>query len=426
VNRSLAGALITSALFLAGCNGGGMTQTAIPVANNVEPASSAPVQTEFQQRLALGYYQPSCGAAAPGEARCFAYVLTPIGQQALGHTLSPEGRRSTQATSTSGPWEPSDLQSAYGTTGAAASNGAGKTVAIVDAYNDPKLAADLATYRSEFGLPACTTASGCLRIVNQTGGTSLPSNNASWSQEISLDVDMVSANCPKCNILVVEVNSPTTANLAAGVNEAAKLGAVAISNSYGASESSSDPSGILAYTHPGIAITVSNGDAGYGVEVPAAYGTVTAVGGTTLTTASNARGWTESVWSGTGSGCSRYEIKPTWQHDTGCTRRTVGDVAYVGNPDTGVYVYDSYAYEGESGWLEFGGTSVGAPSIAAIYALSGNTTGTPASLAYSHTSSLNDVTTGSNGSCSPAYLCHGETGYDGPTGNGTPEGTAAF
>jgi subtilase family serine protease len=403
-----------------------MTQPAIPAANNADPTSSGTVQTEFQQRLALGYYQPSCGAAAPGEARCFAYVLTPIGQQALGHGLSPEGKRSAQASSTSGPWEPSDLQSAYGTTSAAASNGAGKTVAIVDAYNDPKLAADLATYRSEFGLPACTTASGCLRIVNQTGGTSLPANNASWSQEISLDVDMVSANCPKCNILVVEVNSPTTANLAAGVNEAAKLGAIAISNSYGASESSSDPSGISAYTHPGIAITVSNGDAGYGVEVPASYGTVTAVGGTTLNTASNSRGWTESVWSGTGSGCSRYETKPSWQHDTGCTRRTVGDVAYVGNPDTGVYVYDSYAYEGESGWLEFGGTSVGAPSIAAIYALSGNTSGTPASLAYSNTSALNDVTTGSNGSCSPAYLCHGETGYDGPTGNGTPKGTGAF
>ena len=382
--------------------------------------------TEFQQRVALGYFAPSCAQAAPGEARCFAWMVTHTGQTALGHARTPESKRQTDASSTSGPWEPSDLQSAYGTTAAAASNGAGKTVAIVDAYNDPNVASDLAVYRSEFGLPACTTANGCLRVVNQTGGTTLPANNASWSQEISLDVDMVSANCPKCSILLVEASSASTANLAAGVNTAARLGATAISNSYGGSESSSDPSGISSYTHPGIAITVSNGDAGYGVETPASYGTVTAVGGTSLTTASNARGWTESVWSGSGSGCSRYETKPSWQHDTGCTHRTVGDVAYDGNPSTGVYVYDSYAYQGYSGWLEFGGTSVGAPSIAAIYALSGNTAGTPAALAYSNTASLNDVTTGSNGSCSPAYLCHGEVGYDGPTGNGTPNGTGAF
>lgn len=425
MNRNLAGALIASALFLAGCGGGGGVVQTIPTQTDSNTMSST-VTTEFQQRVALGYFSPSCGEAAPGEARCFAWVLTETGQRALGHGLSPEAKRQTQATSTSGPWEPSDLQSAYATTAAAAANGAGKTVAIVDAYNDPNVAADLAVYRSEFGLPACTTASGCLRVVNQSGGTSLPANNASWSQEISLDVDMVSANCPKCNILLVEANSPTTANLAAAVNEAAKLGAVAISNSYGARESRSDPSGISAYTHPGIAITVSNGDAGYGVETPASYRTVTAVGGTSLTTATGTRGWTESVWSGSGSGCSKYETKPSWQHDTGCTRRTVGDVAYVGDPSTGVYVYDSYAYQGYSGWLEFGGTSVGSPSIAAIYALSGNTSGTPASLAYSNTSALNDVTTGSNGSCSPAYLCHGETGYDGPTGNGTPKGTGAF
>ena len=331
------------------------------------------------------------------------------------------------ATAAPSGYGPTQLQAAYKTAAAAASSGSGKVVAIVDAYDEPEAASDLTVYRSHYGLPACTTASGCFTKINQSGGTTLPAKNASWAEEESLDVDMVSANCPLCKIVLVEVNSPSDANLAAGVNTAAKLaGVVAISNSYGGSESSSDPSNISAYTHPGIAITASNGDDGYGVETPASYGTVTAVGGTTLSTASNARGYSETVWDGSGSGCSKYETKPTWQHDTGCTKRTVGDVAYEGDPNTGVAVYDSYSYEGYSGWLVFGGTSVGAPSIGAIYALSGNTAGTPAAIAYANTASLFDVTSGSNGSCSPAYLCTGEVGYDGPTGNGTPDGTAAF
>jgi len=316
------------------------------------------------------------------------------------------------------------LQAAYGT--APASGGSGRLVAIVDKGDDPNLEADLNTYRAQFGLPSCTTANGCFRKVNQTGGTTYPATDASWAQETSLDVDMVSANCPNCRILVVETNSASFSDLAAGVNTAASLGAVAISNSYGGNESSSETSIAPSYNHPGIAITASNGDSGYGSQSPAAFNTLTAVGGTSLKTATNARGWTETVWSGSGSGCSAYISKPSWQHDAGCSRRMIGDVAYIGDPYTGVAVYDSLPYNGSSGWMIFGGTSVGAPAIAAIYALAGNTV-SDASYAYSHTSSLNDVTSGTNGRCRRTpYFCTAEVGYDGPTGFGTPSGTGAF
>jgi subtilase family serine protease len=332
---------------------------------------------------------------------------------------------------------PCDLQSAYNLlTASAASRSA--TVAIVDAYNDPNAAADLSTYRSEFGLPACTTANGCFRQVSETGSSTLPSNNASWSQEISLDLDMASAICPNCHILLVEASSASDADLGTAVNEAAQLGAVAISNSYGGSEFSGETSYDADYNHPGIAVTASSGDSDYGVQYPAASPYVTAVGGTALSRASNARGWTESVWGpgsstkeGAGSGCSQYEAQPSWQSAlglSGCSGRIVADVSADADPNTGVSVYDSYAYSGSSGWLVFGGTSVASPIIASVYALSGNTSATGASYAYSHSTNLNDVTTGTNSSsgCSPAYLCTGEVGYDGPTGMGTPNGVGAF
>jgi subtilase family serine protease len=272
-------------------------------------------------------------------------------------------------------------------------------------------------------------------------------------------MDMVSAICPNCHIILLEASSASTANLAAAVNKAATLGATEISNSYGGNEASSETSMNSAYSHPGIAITASAGDNGYRVEFPASAPSVTAVGGTSLSRASNTRGWTETVWgsasggllglggaAGTGSGCSKYEAKPSWQHDAGCAKRTVGDVAAVADPNTGVAVYDSTAdSSGNVGWLQFGGTSVASPIIASVYALAGNAasinTGSNlgASFAYSHdsASTLNDVTSGGNGSCkggllgiggnaAKAYLCTGEVGYDGPTGLGTPNGDGAF
>ena len=325
-----------------------------------------------------------------------------------------------------GPYGPGDLRSAYKIARAAARIGKGRTVAIVDAFSDPKAAADLAVYRSHFRLGACTIANGCLHIVNEFGRVSpLPKANANWAGEESLDLDMVSAICPSCHILLVEASSNSFADLGAAVNYAASQGVVAISNSYGGSEFSSEASYEAPYNHPGIAITVSSGDGGYGVEFPAASRYVTAVGGTSLTKASNTRGWSETVWSGAGSGCSAYIAKPSWQTDTsGCANRTVADVSAVADPNTGVAVYDTYR---EGGWLVFGGTSVASPIIASVYALAGNTASTNyGSYPYSHSSSLNDVTSGSNGSCGGTYLCTGEPGYDGPSGLGTPNGSTGF
>jgi hypothetical protein len=174
-----------------------------------------------------------------------------------------------------------------------------------------------------------------------------------------------------------------------------------------------------------VAVTASAGDSGFGVEYPAASRYVTAAGGTSLSTAANSRGWSETVWNGTGSGCSADDAKPSWQTDTGCSRRTNNDVAAVADPNTGVAIYNTYS---EGGWLEVGGTSASSPIIASTYALAGTPTAGsyPSSYPYAHTANLYDVTTGSDGSCSPAYLCTGQAGYDGPTGLGTPHGTAAF
>ena len=347
--------------------------------------------------------------------------------------LGTPSRKPVAAAAPAGGYGPPDLQSAYALPSGTA--GAGQTVAIVDAYDDNKAEADLATYRSTYGLPACTTANGCFKKVNQSGVQgSYPSNNQSWAVEISLDLDMVSAACPQCHILLVEASSNANANLYAAEDTAARLGANEISNSYGGSESSSDPSTNAHYNHPGVAITVSSGDGGYGVEYPAASPYVTAVGGTTLKKATNARGWTESAWSGAGSGCSAYEAKQAWQTDTGCSKRTVADVSAVADPNSGVNVYDSNCSGLDkilgncfSGWGVVGGTSASSPIIASVYALAGNASSvTYGSFPYSHATSLNDVTSGSNGSCGDSYLCTSGPGFDGPTGLGTPNGVGGF
>ena len=306
-------------------------------------------------------------------------------------------------------------------------------VAVVDAYNDPNAVSDLATYRSSWGLPACNTGTeaGCLTVTNQNGATSpLPANSGTtgWATEESLDVDMVSAICPSCHIFLVEASAPSTADLGTGVNSAVSvLGADYVSNSYGGSQGKNDPTlDTKYYKHPGDAIVASAGDSGYGVSYPAASQYVTSVGGTSLVQApGTTRGWTETVWSGTGSGCSAFEPKPAFQTHKGCSHRIANDVAAVADPNTGVAIYDTYD---QGGWLEVGGTSVSSPIIASVYALAHTlTAGTyPASYAYQHASDLNDVTVGANGSCTKAFLCHAEKGYDGPTGLGTPNGLGAF
>jgi subtilase family serine protease len=357
----------------------------------------------------------SCATARPGFASCKALVRTDIVPvTSMAPNATPSG------------YGPSSLQSAYKLPSSTA--GSGRTVAIVDAYDAATAEADLGVYRSQFGLPACTTANGCFKKVDQNGGTNYPAKDGGWGQEISLDIDMVSAICPNCHILLVEASSASFANLGTAVNRAAATpGVVAISNSYGGSDASDSSYGSY-YNHPGIAVTASSGDSGYGASYPASSHYVTAVGGTTLNTASNSRGWSETAWSGAGSGCSAYNTALTGASSfgTGCSRRAEADVSAVANPSTGVAVYDSTAYQGYVGWMVFGGTSVSAPIIGSVYGLAGNSSSINNNYPYTHSGSLFDVTSGSNGSCPTSQWCNARAGWDGPTGLGTPNGIGAF
>jgi subtilase family serine protease len=366
-----------------------------------------------------------CTAAVAGLAYCDAHVVT-----------ADRGPAPLATTSYQFGYTPQNLANAYNWADPSGSNWSwnGQTVAIVDAYDNPNAASDLAVYRSQFGLPPCTTGNGCFRKVNQRGTTAPPAGNTGWGQEIDLDIEMVSAVCPNCKILLVESDSNSFTDLGAAVNEAYALGATAISNSYGGGEFFGESSYGGAYNHPGVAVTASSGDGGYGVEVPAAYNTVVAVGGTSLTTSLTTRGWSETAWSGAGSGCSQLISKPSWQKDSACGRRTVADVSAVADPNTGVAVYDSYGSSGGANWYVFGGTSVASPIIASVYSLAGNASSVnyAAQLPYGSPSSLFDVTSGSNGNCSKRrntstkYFCTAGPGYDGPTGLGTPNGTGGF
>lgn len=386
----------------------------------IGPASRATADAEaLDQRAVSGQalsHRPVCGPPAAGTARCHAEVVTDAGGAPLA-TVGP-----------SNGYRPSDLGSAYRyPVAGGAWKWNGKTVAVIAAYDNPRAEADLAVYRSEFGLPPCTSSSGCFTKIDQWGGSRYPIADAGWAREIALDLDMVSAVCGHCKILLVEAASNGFADLTAAVNQAATLGASAISNSYGSSEFRGETTWESHYNHPGSAVTASAGDSGYGVQFPAASQYVTAVGGTRMLPAAEGRGWSEVAWVGTGSGCSAYIPKPAWQSDTRCSRRTVADVAAVADPLTGVAVYSSFGSTGDAHWYVLGGTSVGAPIIAGMYTLAANGASTYASSAYAQPGALFDITSGSNGVCRRApYLCTAGAGYDGPTGMGTPNGVGAF
>jgi subtilase family serine protease len=325
-------------------------------------------------------------------------------------------------------YAPADLQSAYNVVSAANSTSAKftRTIAIVDAYDDPYAEQDLATYRQRYGLPACSSAARCFRKVDQRGQTNYPFADTGWALEMSLDLDVASAMCPNCKLLLVEADSDAISDLAVAVTTAVSLGATVVSNSYGAMEWAGETQYESYFSHPGVPITASAGDNGYGVSYPAASQFVTAVGGTSLVRSrpgTSGRPWGESAWSGSGSGCSAYIGRPQWQTGTGCTTRSVADVAAVADPGTGVAVYDSF---NQGGWQELGGTSASAPLVAAVYALGATAPGQGAFAVWSRSAFLWDIVGGSNGSCNPARLCHAGAGYDGPTGLGTPNGAAGF
>jgi hypothetical protein len=388
----------------------------------------------------------ACTDPRPGYARCLAKVRRGARHKSTA-TDTPDG-----STGLPAGFGPADLQSAYNL-GSAVRAGGGKdrTVAVVDANDDPTAEADLAVYRSTYGLPACTTANGCFRKVNQEGAAApLPNEAGDWAVEISLDLDMVSAACPGCHILLVEGDNASPSALAAAENTAVALGANAVSNSYSIGENNGalPADAILAfasaYDHPGVAITASSGDTGYllSAPFPADLSTVVAVGGTTLTRTSGGRGWSETVWGeqerheGAGSACSAWVDKPAWQHDTACPGRTIADVSAVADPRTGLAVYDTTPNPDNlpQGWEVVGGTSASSPFIAGVFALAGRTGSVrDASGLYAHARQLNDVVGGTNAEpgtnqdCpTTSYVCSGVRGYDAPTGLGTPNGTSAF
>jgi hypothetical protein len=290
------------------------------------------------------------GMPATGQAACTMVInvnVPPVANPALPAAAIPG-------------LHPADLQSAYGLP----SLNAGATVAVVDAYDNPTAESDLAVYRAAFGLPACTSTNGCFRKVNQRGQTSsYPAANVGWAQETALDLEMVSAACPRCAILLVEADSALIDDLGAGVDTAAAYGAAAISNSYYAIEWKQESDEDVHYRHNRIAVTASSGDRGY-PSYPAASRYVTAVGGTTL--AGGPGNWTESPWKYTGHGCSKMIWRPRWQPGP-CRGRSAVDMAAVADPQTGVATFSTQG----GGWFVAGGTSVGAPLVAAAYALSG-------------------------------------------------------
>lgn len=369
------------------------------------------------ERSGNTYHQAVCARGqGQGVARCFAHVVV----DARGNEV--DGKINASPLVTPSGYGPVDLRSAYKV---AAGGSASTLIAIVDAYGYSRAESDLGVYRSQYGIAACTTANGCFKKVNQNGvAGSYPANNTGWDQEAALDLDMASAMCSGCSIILVEANSASNADLAAAVNTAAQLGAHVISNSYGGSETGS-AAYASAYSHPGVAITASSGDSGYGVSFPASANTVIAVGGTNLQKATNSRGWAEVAWTSAGSGCSSIHAKPSWQKDTLCGFRMEADISAVADPNTGVAVYGPTSRRA-SGWLVFGGTSVAAPLIGGMYGLKASAVNAASNIYAAPAGSLNDITSGSNGSCGGTYFCTAGAGYDGPTGLGTPIGTAAL
>ena len=310
------------------------------------PAAAETLQLEHSGNV---YHAAVCKRGNPHDtARCHAHVVT----DARGNIKN--GKNPAAPLAAPGGYGPSDLQSAYGLTGLVSTGT--PTVAVVDAYAYPNAEADLAKYRAQYGLPPCTKANGCLRIVGQTGGKPPSRVDTGWDQEQALDLDMVSAACPNCKILLVQASTPSFSNLWTAVDYAkTQPGVRAISNSYGNTDSSSYAAYDSHYAGNNIAITVSTGDSGYGAQWPATAPGAIAVGGTHLVAGGGTRGWTETVWNGAGSGCGLGHSKPSYQNGVtdACGGRMEGDISAVADPNTGVAVYGPTSRT-TSGWRIFG------------------------------------------------------------------------
>jgi subtilase family serine protease len=377
--------------------------------------SALPVQINGWPVQVSAYAVAACPPAPSGTASCRTQYRSDITPNPDENPGSIPG------------YHPSDLQNAYGLTGASASAGSNQTVAAIVAYASWSFGFvhDLNVYRSAFGLSSCTTRNGCIKFAGPTSFRARPGGSEkAWAIEAILGAEMISAICPNCHILMVGAASSNIGDLGAAVQTAVKNGATVIANSFSAQEGTDDAPYVNDWNTPGIPEIAGAGDAGYGPGFPATAPTVIAVGGTSMI--DNHGTWMSKAWVGTGSGCSVFAPKPSWQHDTGCANRTVNDIAAVADPATGVAGYVTLI----GGWTVFGGTSVSAQIIASMYALAGNGSSiNDASSLYANASSFAPVIASPNGVCSIAYLCDDVgvgAGYTGPSGLGTPVGLAGF
>lgn len=343
-----------------------------------------------------------CAAPQAGTAACMSRLIDTADGSRPDVTTSPSGLA------------PAIIESVYNFSGAL-TDGAGATVAIVDAYDDPTAASDLATFSSQYGLPACTTANGCFTKVNQTGGSSLPAANSGWALEISLDTQWVHAIAPGAKILLVEASNAFTSSLYAA-EDYASAHASYVSNSWDGGETSNEASSDTHFAHAGVSYFVAAGDSGLPATYPSASPKVISVGGTTLHFSSGAF-QSESAWSSGGGGCSAYEPATPAQAgfatygQVGCNgARATPDVALDADPQSGVSVYDTTAYSGQTGWFTVGGTSASTPMWAAESAV--NSLAVSSATVYGTTIPFRDITTGNNGA--PALV-----GYDLATGRGS-------
>jgi hypothetical protein len=446
------GTALACSLVLAACSAGG---SSLPGAQTLHPLGSRPYLGANAGAGVTG--APLCPVAVPGFGRCHAILRTDAGQADAADAAAFAPFYETKCfTGNAVCYTPQDLWKAYNLP--STSRGAGQTIALVDAYDDPTAEADLKIYRAKYNLPPCTSKNGCFRKVGQTGSPKHLPKGSSWRGEESLDIDMASAVCPKCRIILMEATTNSFANFAIAEDEAVKLGATVISNSWSGDEwAPSDP----AYDHPGVAITASAGDNGFdtcagpygcvGPQEPAAFATVIAVGGTTMLPNSSPRGFGETAWNcyndapgactlstiyAAGSGCSANVPKPSWESDSGCTMRTYNDVSAVADLVTGVLIVNN------GSWQIWGGTSVASPIVAASIALAGNAKSLHGAKAiwlskgahfYDVTEGDNIVKPGGGGGRYPRkcpasyrYVCYAGRGYDGPTGWGTPDGVAGL
>jgi len=422
------------------------------------PSPAPPTWTPPPEPPFAGAPKPtSCDAGVPqGQVACFAVD----GGKASDTTATATGANDATATPQTvanptpsdtyqqhGAFAPSDLYSAYGipttlTRGTLMpTSQPTSTVAIVDAYSDPDIEANLDYYRTYFGLPACTTANGCFTQVDQSGGSALPAEDSGWDFETTMDVEAVSAMCPSCHILLVDAASANMGDMGQAATTAASRASY-VSMSFGSLESSSetrlDP---RYYGRPGVTYVASSGDYGFshdnvngdgvvcsdGCPVwPSTSPDVVAAGGTSVRLTNGA--WQHTVWDGAGSDCSSYETGPAAQRGnatvaSACgSRRATTDVSALADPNTGMLVYDSGSF------YYGGGTSLSSPLITAMYALAGNHTSPLDVYANdaSNPGAFTDVTSGETLGCDGTVLCAAGPGWDGPTGLGSPDSLAAL